>query len=85
MWRTALKIALREARASTAKFLFVVLAVAAGVGSLTGVRGFSNAFRGMLLRNARVLMAADVMVRAFQPPNPGQQRALDRLVELGAY
>ncbi|MEO7653335.1 MAG: hypothetical protein ABIZ80_22990 [Bryobacteraceae bacterium] len=49
-WGTALKIARREARASSAKFLFVILAVAVGVGSLTGVRGFSTSFRTMLLR-----------------------------------
>ena len=48
-WRTAVRIAWRELRASRAKFLFVVLAVAVGVGSLTGVRGFSRSFRHMLL------------------------------------
>ena len=64
-WSTALKIAAREARASRAKFLFVILAVAVGVGSLTGVRGFSTSFRTMLLRDARTLMAADLSARLF--------------------
>ena len=41
-WRAAIRIAWREMRASRAKFLFVVLSVAIGVGSLTGVRGFST-------------------------------------------
>ena len=50
--RTACKIAWRESRASSAKFLFVILAVATGVGSLTGVRGFSRAFHDLLLREA---------------------------------
>jgi predicted lysophospholipase L1 biosynthesis ABC-type transport system permease subunit len=36
--RTALRIAWRELRASPAKFAFVVFAVTAGVGALTGVR-----------------------------------------------
>ena len=58
-WRTALRIAWREMRASRARFLFVVLAVAVGVASLTGVRGFSRSFRRMLLREARTLMAGD--------------------------
>jgi putative ABC transport system permease protein len=47
-WATACKIAWREARASSFKFGFVVLAVAVGVGSLTGVRGFSRALHHML-------------------------------------
>ncbi len=59
-WTTACKIAWRETRSSLVKFLFVVLAVAAGVGSLTGVRGFSRAFHDMLLSEARTLMAADL-------------------------
>ncbi|MGD0303145.1 MAG: hypothetical protein ABSE86_39260, partial [Bryobacteraceae bacterium] len=56
-WSTAFKIAWREARSSSFKFLFVILAVAVGVGSLTGVRGFSRAFHEMLLSQARTLMA----------------------------
>jgi putative ABC transport system permease protein len=69
-WGTASKIAWREARASSTKFLFVIAAVAIGVGSLTGVRGFSRAFYGMLLREARTLMAADLSLRVFALPNP---------------
>ena len=61
--QTALKSAWRESRASAGKFLFVIFAVAVGVGSLTGVRGFSQALATMLLREARTLMAADVSVR----------------------
>src|SRR5438034_5244033 len=66
-------------RASPAKFLFVVLAVAVGVGSLTGVRGFSRSFRHMLLAQARTLMAGDMTARVFALPNPEQQAALERL------
>ena len=43
-WRTAIRIAWRELRGVAREFLFVVLAVAVGVGSLTGVRGFSRSF-----------------------------------------
>src|ERR1700722_2155035 len=77
------KIALREARASRAKFLFVILAVAAGVGSLTGVRGFSASFRTMLLRDARTLMAADLSARQFALPDDAQAAVLQRLVARG--
>lgn len=75
-WSTARKIAWREARASSARFLFVVIAVALGVGALTGVRGFSEAFRSMLLRDARKLMAADLSVRQFDLPNADQEALL---------
>ena len=80
----ALKIAWRELRASSVKFAFVVLAVAMGVGSLTGVRGFSESFRGTLLRKARTLMAADLTVRDFLLPSTQQQIEIDSLLKRGA-
>ena len=81
--RLALRMAWREAHASTGKFLFVILAVAAGVGALTGVRGFSRAFRVALLAQARTLMAADISVRSFQAMSPEQQAAVDSLAGRG--
>ncbi len=74
--KSALRIALRELRASRARFLFVVLAVAVGVASLTGVRGFSRGFRRMLLREARTLMAGDMTLRVFALPSPDQEATL---------
>ncbi len=82
-WSTAIRIAWREIRASRAKFLFVILAVAIGVGSLTGVRGFSRSFRHMLLREARTLMAGDITARVFALPNAEQQATLRDLDALG--
>jgi putative ABC transport system permease protein len=82
-WRTAVKIAWREAHASSAKFLFVVAAVAIGVGSLTGVRGFSHAFHGLLLREARTLMAADLSLRVFELPSAAQTAVMEDLDRRG--
>src|SRR5215471_18579894 len=82
-WSAAVRIAWREMRASRAKFLFVVLAVAVGVGSLTGVRGFSRSFRHMLLREARTLMAGDMTVRVFALPDAAQRAVLDGLAARG--
>src|SRR5580692_2442779 len=82
-WKTASKIAWREARSSSFKFLFVILAVAVGVGSLTGVRGFSRAFHEMLLSQARTLMAADLSLRVFELPNPQQTETMDALAKEG--
>jgi putative ABC transport system permease protein len=82
-WPIAIRIAWREMRASRAKFLFVVLAVAIGVGSLTGVRGFSSAFRHMLLREARTLMAGDMSLRVFTLPTSEQEAVLQDLGHRG--
>jgi len=82
-WKTAGKIAWREGRASSVKFFFVILAVAAGVGALTGVRGFAASFRQLLLKEARTLMAADVSVRQFILPNTEQQAVLAKLTSRG--
>jgi len=82
-WRAAAKIAWRESRASSAKFLFVILAVSVGVAALTGVRGFSAAFEKMLLREARTLMAADLTVRIFGDATPSQVAAMDALASQG--
>ena len=82
-WKTACKIAWRESRSSSFKFLFVILAVAVGVGSLTGVRGFSRAFHEMLLSQARTLMAADLSLRVFELPTPQQTAEMDALAKSG--
>jgi len=82
-WTTACKIAWRESRSSSFKFLFVILAVAVGVGSLTGVRGFSRAFHEMLLSQARTLMAADLSLRVFEMPTAQQIAAMDALTKAG--
>jgi putative ABC transport system permease protein len=82
-WKTAAKIAWRESRSSSFKFIFVIFAVAVGVGSLTGVRGFSRAFRDMLLSQARTLMAADLSLRVFELPTPPQTASMDALAKSG--
>jgi putative ABC transport system permease protein len=82
-WATACKIAWREARASAFKFGFVVLAIAVGVGSLTGVRGFGRAFHDMLLSQARALMAGDLSLRVFELPTAEQTTQMDMLAKRG--
>src|SRR5271157_3547188 len=82
-YRTAAKIAWRETRASSGRFIFVILAVAAGVGSLTGVRGFSRAFHTMLQRDARSFMAADLTVRTFALASPPQAEEMAALAKRG--
>ena len=78
---TAARIASRELRSSRAKFAFVVLSVAIGVGALTGVRGFSAAFRSMLLVRARSIMAADLAARSNLEMTPAENAGIARFTE----
>jgi len=82
-WSTSARIAWRELRAARTRFVFVILAVAVGVGSLTGVRGFSHSFRRMLLREARTLMAGDMTARVFALPDAQQLQVLHELEQQG--
>lgn len=78
-FRTTARIATRELRSSRGKFAFVVLSVAIGVAALTGVRGFSAAFRSMLLVRARTIMAADLSVHTNQALTAAEQGRLNAL------
>ncbi len=80
---TAGRIAVRELHSSRGKFAFVVLSVAIGVAALTGVRGFSSAFRRTLLLRARSIMAADVSARTNMPPTPEQEKGIAALEAAG--
>src|SRR6201989_1810677 len=82
-YRSAAKIAAREMRSSRGKFFFVILSVAIGVAALTGVRGFSAAFRATLLLRARSIMAADLSARTNVSPTPEQQAQLEALHTAG--
>ncbi len=77
-WRAAWRMAWREARSSAPKFAFVVLGVAAGVGALTGVRGFATGFQDLLKREARTLMAGDMLIRLFNALTPAQEAELEK-------
>src|SRR5580693_10774385 len=78
-YRTAARIATRELHSSRGRFTFVILSVAIGVAALTGVRGFSSAFRVTLLLRARSIMAADIAARTTMPPTPDEQAGIDAL------
>src|SRR5947207_13813753 len=75
----ALRMAWRETRAATSKFLFVVLSVALGTAALTAVTGFNESVRYTLMREARTLMAADIALRMPGQPSPGESRFLESL------
>jgi putative ABC transport system permease protein len=76
-------MAWRDLRSSPAKFFFVILAVAVGVGALTGVRSFSRAFHNLLLTQVRTLMAGDLSLRVFGQSTPQQIAELQSLEKRG--
>ncbi len=80
-FRTAVRIAWRDLQAAPGKFLFVVLAVAIGVAALSGVKGFGYAFKGMLLKNAKQLIAADVQAQTWADITPEELQALEKLAQ----
>jgi putative ABC transport system permease protein len=80
-WSSAIRIAWRELQASRVKFLFVILSVAIGVGSLTGVRGFSESLGRVLLSQARGILAADLSARMNRELSPSEQARLDSFAQ----
>ena len=80
-FETASKIGWRELRASPGKFVFVVLAVAVGVAALTGVKGFGYAFRGMLVHNAKQLIAADLQAQSWGTLTQDQTAKIEKVAQ----
>src|SRR6185436_9651302 len=78
-----IRMAWRETRAATGKFLFVVLSVAIGAAALTAVAGFNESVRYTLLREARSLMAADISLRMPIEPSSEEMRFLEELKSKG--
>src|SRR3954447_6651344 len=56
-----------------------MLSVAVGVAALSGVKGFGYAFQGMLLRNAKQLLAADVQAQTWNDPTPEQAKRIEAI------
>ena len=60
--RFEIRMAWRETRPALKRFAFLVSIIALGVGSLTGIKGFSHALQLAMSRSARELIAADLSV-----------------------
>ena len=79
-----IRLAWREIRPAFKKFLFMIIAIALGVGSVTGIKGFSVALDRAMARSARDLIAADIAVRMNSSPTDKEMQVLDSLVRRGA-
>jgi predicted lysophospholipase L1 biosynthesis ABC-type transport system permease subunit len=62
-----MRMALREIRASWQRLLFFFVCIAIGVGSIVALRSVIQNVRAPLTREARALMAADVIVASNRP------------------
>jgi len=82
--RFELRMAWRETRPAFRRFLFLTLAIALGVGALTGLKGFSAALNRSIARSARDLIAADLSVRFSSLPNQKEIAVLESLTAQGA-
>ena len=79
-----IRMAWRETRPVMKRFLFLVVAIALGVGALTGLKGFSLALDRSISRSARDLLAADLAVQFRSLPNQKDISALESLERKGA-
>jgi putative ABC transport system permease protein len=71
------RMTVRELRASWRRLLFFFVCVAIGVGSIVALRSVIQNVRGELVRQARAMTAADVIVTTNRPWNPEVRRRVD--------
>ncbi len=79
-----IRMAWRETRPALKRFMFLIAAIALGVGSLTGLKGFSQALDRSIFKSARDLIAADLAVRLNSLPGQKDLDVLESLVRKGA-
>jgi len=77
-------MAWREIRPAIKKLVFMVSAIALGVGALTGIKGFSLALNQSILRSARDLIASDFAVRMNSVPSEQELSAVESIEQRGA-
>src|SRR3954453_7835180 len=73
-----LRMAVRETRASWTRLLFFFLCIAVGVAAIVTLRSVIQSVRGVFGREARALIAADVLVSSNADWSPEPRRTIDR-------
>ncbi len=79
-----IRMAWRETKPAFKRFLFLIAAIALGVGSVTGLKGFSQALDRSISQSARDLIAADMVVRLSSLPSDEDLNVLESLMDRGA-
>jgi putative ABC transport system permease protein len=73
-----LRMAVREVRASWRRLLFFFLCIAIGVGAIAALRSVIQNVRGVLVAQARTLLASDLLVSSLQPFDERARATIDR-------
>ena len=71
------RMIVRELRASWRRLLFFFVCVAVGVGAIVALRSVIQSVRGGLVREARAIVSADVLVSTNRPWTPDVRRRID--------
>ena len=76
--RFVLTMAVRETRASWRRLLFFFVCIAIGVAAIVALRSIIQSVRGVFGREARALIAADVLISTNREWTPGARQAIAR-------
>jgi putative ABC transport system permease protein len=76
--RFVLVMAVRETRASWKRLLFFFVCIAIGVAAIVALRSVIQSVRAVLGREARALIAADVLISTRRDWEPATRGAIDR-------
>ncbi|HEX7796907.1 MAG TPA: hypothetical protein VF456_21240, partial [Vicinamibacterales bacterium] len=80
-----LRMAIRETRASWRRLLFFFVCIAVGVAAIVALRSVIQNVRGVFGKEARSLIAADVLISTNRDWPPDARQTIDRrLQEAGA-
>lgn len=80
-WSGFLRMLWRDSRGSRRQLAFFIACLAVGVAAVVAVAGFSEGLDRGIRKQARQLLAADLVVRSQQPPPEVLIEALDALPE----
>src|SRR5262245_34517898 len=80
-----IRMAARETRASWRRLLFFFVCIAVGVAAIVALRSIIQSVRGVIGREARSLMAADLLIETTREWTPQARATIDsRLSEWGS-
>ena len=74
--RFVLAMAWREGRAAKRRTLFLILAIAVGVGALVAINSFADNLRDSVRQQAQALLGADLALSSGAPLSPASETVL---------
>ena len=80
--RFVVRMTVRELRSSWRRLVFFFVCVAIGVGAIVAMRSVIQSVRGGLVREARAMLAADVIVSTNRPWAPDVRRQIEERMAL---